>query len=435
MTKKTILIALLLIAVLLTNSAAVSAEELPVVRAILFYSPNCGHCHKVITQDLPPLFDNYGDQLLILYIDITTQGGNELFISTLEEMEYPLDQAGVPLMIIGETILVGSQQIPMELPGLIEAGLESGGIMWPPTPTMAEVLTAEGFIDPTTGAGITPTPDPEMAATLAAIQTQEAEEREDPTPTNEESTPTSSPTEPIKPTITLIPTNTATPSIVEGDGDSETSIFEEQPNLDNNRELNFNQFGERFAQDITANTIAVVVLAAMIGLVVWIGIQFMQANTPKMWPEYILPVLLVIGLIIAFYLATVEVSGNEAICGPVGDCNAVQQSKYSKLFGFLPVAVLGIIGYFLIGGAWQLARRVNNEKLKFYAKIAMFLFSLFGLLFFIYLTFLEPFVIGATCAWCLSSAIIFSLINLYATPVALNAWAEMEFELEDDYQE
>jgi uncharacterized membrane protein len=32
--------------------------------------------------------------------------------------------------------------------------------------------------------------------------------------------------------------------------------------------------------------------------------------------------------------------------------------------------------------------------------------SAFGVLFSIYLTFLEPFVIGATCAWCLTSAII-----------------------------
>jgi len=32
--------------------------------------------------------------------------------------------------------------------------------------------------------------------------------------------------------------------------------------------------------------------------------------------------------------------------------------------------------------------------------------TLFGVLFSIYLTFLEPFVIGATCMWCLSSAVI-----------------------------
>jgi uncharacterized membrane protein len=41
----------------------------------------------------------------------------------------------------------------------------------------------------------------------------------------------------------------------------------------------------------------------------------------------------------------------------------------------------------------------------------------FGTLFSIYLTFLEPFVIGATCAWCLTSAIIMTaLLWLSITP-------------------
>ena len=38
-----------------------------------------------------------------------------------------------------------------------------------------------------------------------------------------------------------------------------------------------------------------------------------------------------------------------------------------------------------------------------------------GVLFSIYLTFLEPFVIGATCAWCLSSAVIMTLLLLLVT--------------------
>jgi uncharacterized membrane protein len=35
-----------------------------------------------------------------------------------------------------------------------------------------------------------------------------------------------------------------------------------------------------------------------------------------------------------------------------------------------------------------------------------------GILFSIYLTFLEPFVIGATCAWCITSAVIMTLLFL-----------------------
>jgi uncharacterized membrane protein len=44
----------------------------------------------------------------------------------------------------------------------------------------------------------------------------------------------------------------------------------------------------------------------------------------------------------------------------------------------------------------------------------LFGITLFGILFSIYLTFLEPFVIGATCIWCLSSAVIMTILFLLA---------------------
>jgi uncharacterized membrane protein len=45
-----------------------------------------------------------------------------------------------------------------------------------------------------------------------------------------------------------------------------------------------------------------------------------------------------------------------------------------------------------------------------YTSIALLGMATFGLLFSIYLTLLEPFVIGATCAWCLTSAIILTAL-------------------------
>jgi uncharacterized membrane protein len=44
-----------------------------------------------------------------------------------------------------------------------------------------------------------------------------------------------------------------------------------------------------------------------------------------------------------------------------------------------------------------------------------------GTLFSIYLTFLEPFVIGATCAWCLASAIIMTLLLWIIAPLGRQA--------------
>jgi len=47
----------------------------------------------------------------------------------------------------------------------------------------------------------------------------------------------------------------------------------------------------------------------------------------------------------------------------------------------------------------------------------------FGIAFSIYLTFLEPFVIGATCAWCLTSAIVMTALFWLAAPRARSALA------------
>ena len=186
----------------------------------------------------------------------------------------------------------------------------------------------------------------------------------------------------------------------------------------------------RFNHDPTANTIAVIVLLFMIGVVVYIAVHFMRASVLKTWPNWVLPILLVIGLGIAGYLASIELTGTEAVCGPVGDCNAVQQSKYAKLFGFMPVAIFGMIGYLVIGAGWLVGKKATG-RLQFLSKVVMFLAALFGLLFFIYLTFLEPFVIGATCAWCISSAIIMAVINLFTLPIVLEALADLDEESEE----
>ena len=71
MTHKTPLTHLLIIMalslLLMGNSAQVNK---PVVHAVLFYSDTCPHCHKVITEDLPPLVDKFGEQLIIIGINM-----------------------------------------------------------------------------------------------------------------------------------------------------------------------------------------------------------------------------------------------------------------------------------------------------------------------------------------------------------------------------
>jgi uncharacterized membrane protein len=105
----------------------------------------------------------------------------------------------------------------------------------------------------------------------------------------------------------------------------------------------------------------------------------------------------------------VEVSETRAVCGPVGNCNAVQNSPYAKLFGILPIPVVGMIGYIAIIVAWFF-RQFGPASLRRLVRIALWEMGIFSVLFSSYLTFLEPFVIGATCTFCLASAVVVTII-------------------------
>ena len=52
----------------------------------------------------------------------------------------PEHRRGVPALIIGDTVLIGVQEIPNQLPGIIEAGLASGGLDWPDIPGFSELI-------------------------------------------------------------------------------------------------------------------------------------------------------------------------------------------------------------------------------------------------------------------------------------------------------
>jgi len=130
----------------------------------------------------------------------------------------------------------------------------------------------------------------------------------------------------------------------------------------------------------------------------------------------------VIGLGIAFYLTFIETTNAKAVCGPVGDCNAVQASPFAKLFGVVPVGLLGAVGYIGILAAWVLARK-GRGRLAQLAPVAIFGMALFGVLFSIYLTYVELFLIHAVCIWCLSSAVIMALVLTLSVGGAMDAFS------------
>jgi len=83
-----------------------------------------------------------------------------------------------------------------------------------------------------------------------------------------------------------------------------------------------------------------------------------------------------------------------------------------------------LIGYVVVVGAWLIARS-DNKPLADWARVALLAGSMGGVAFSIYLTFLEPFVIGATCAWCLTSAVIVAVLMWLAVGPATSSWSRL----------
>jgi uncharacterized membrane protein len=184
---------------------------------------------------------------------------------------------------------------------------------------------------------------------------------------------------------------------------------------------------DKFLADQPANSLAVIVLAGLILSLVG-SIVFTFRATPRSLeaiPEWVFPALLVIGLGVASYLTYTELTRSEVFCGGISHCQSVQDSQYSKIMGVISIGEFGVIGYCCIGLAW-IIHRLSHGSRREIAAIAMFGLAMFGVSFSIYLTFLEPFVIGASCLWCLSSAILMGLILPLTTGPVRTAILESE---------
>jgi uncharacterized membrane protein len=116
--------------------------------------------------------------------------------------------------------------------------------------------------------------------------------------------------------------------------------------------------------------------------------------------------LATIGLAVASYLTYVHYAGIKPACTAGESCTKVQTSTYSELAG-VPVALIGLIGYVVIMASLLAP---ENETTRF-ATVA---FTVVGFGFSAYLTYRELFSIHAVCEWCVSSAIIMTLLMCLA---------------------
>ena len=129
---------------------------------------------------------------------------------------------------------------------------------------------------------------------------------------------------------------------------------------------------------------------------------------PWLWASAILCGL---GIVVSGYLASKRLPGGSLACTRWAQCDVVNNSIYSKLFG-IPVSFIGLAAYLLLlalalAALWTAGR---SQRRIFLLSL---LLSLGGVGFSVYLTYIEIYVIEALCSWCVASAIIITLLAVF----------------------
>ena len=327
------------------------------MRVIMFWLSTCGHCEYVINEVFPPLQEQYGEQLDILLIELVTQEDVDILYETAALVGIPPNNVGVPFMLVGEQVLQGSQEIPDQLPGLIEAHLSDGGLDFPRYALLQSYIPE--LDEAPAGSGDLPD-NPGQADQISVDENAGSD----------------------------------------SDGVTGSPVS--------------NGFTIALVVLVGMGLAIIYVIYALL------KDREPTTSRRNTWLDWLVPIVALAGIGVAGYLTYVETQAVDAICGPIGDCNSVQSSPYSKIFGILPVGIMGLIGYVAILIAWAI-QKVRQDKWGSYAQLAMLAMALFGTLYSIYLTYLELWVIYAVCMWCVSSAVLITLLMLLSVSPAAEA--------------
>jgi len=132
-----------------------------------------------------------------------------------------------------------------------------------------------------------------------------------------------------------------------------------------------------------------------------------NAHSQKLTALYSVAALVsLVGLADSIYLTTEHLSGRSVKCTIVSGCSEVLSSPYATVQG-VPLALIGAIAYF---SAFSLATLAVFDN-----KLAGSLLTILVVLMFLttlWLFYLQAFVIGHFCQFCLLSAIVTTILTV-----------------------
>lgn len=174
MKKIILLVALMTFAFIAKSVQAQSTDPKPIVHAVMFWMDGCPHCEEVIQNVLPPLREKYDAQFELLMIEVVTTQDIDTLYRVAASYNIPKEQTGVPFLIIGDQVLVGSDQVSNQLSGMIEYHLAQGGVDPPSNPVLAGLLPQTSPVSSPTSEqpAVTEPYIPEDPAPLAAEHMQ-----------------------------------------------------------------------------------------------------------------------------------------------------------------------------------------------------------------------------------------------------------------------
>jgi uncharacterized membrane protein len=131
---------------------------------------------------------------------------------------------------------------------------------------------------------------------------------------------------------------------------------------------------------------------------------------------YVILILILasLGFADSIYLTQHALNGTPLLCNieNLSGCNIVAMSRYSYVFG-IPLSEFGVLFYGIMFVLAALELVIFDQLLR----RALQTLSLVGMLASLYLTFIQKFVIGAFCIYCLVSTLIAFFILILASMI------------------